>query len=116
MKLLTKEIREKMPAMYSQDGKPKEEQKIVCKFFTPDADWTFYVLEGEPRIDDQGNEYDFEFFGLVTNNYCPAGEYGYFVLSEIKKVRGAFGLPIERDLHFEDKTTADVLDEIKVKH
>jgi hypothetical protein len=41
---------------------------------------------------------DFLFFGLVSGLDI---ELGYFSLSELKSVRGKFGLPVERDLHFQ---------------
>jgi len=87
MMLLTKENRKQLPAMYSQDGKGDEAIAYV-KFFTPDAQWTWYATEfdGEDT-----------FFGLVDGF---EKELGYFSLSELKSVRGPMGLPIERDRHF----------------
>ena len=35
-------------------------------------------------------------------------ELGYFSLSELQSVRGPWGLPIERDLHFEPKTLKEL--------
>jgi hypothetical protein len=87
MKLLTKAILNKLPKLYSTENTP--DPIVVCKFFTPDANFTWYVLE-----------YDGEdiFFGL-TIGFEP--ELGYFSLSELKTIRGRFGLPIERDMWFE---------------
>jgi len=42
MKLLTKEIANKLPALYSQDGKGGETIAYV-KYFTPDSSWTWYA-------------------------------------------------------------------------
>lgn len=99
MKLLTKEIRDKLPALYAQDGKGGE-AIVHVKFFAPDFSWTWYVLEGSPVLDDDGNEIDFEFFGLVDGF---EKELGYFRLSELESFRGKLGLPMERDLHFTAK-------------
>jgi hypothetical protein len=44
---------------------------------------------------------DYLFFGLVIGFEI---ELGYFSLSELSQVRGALGLLIERDLHYEPKT------------
>ena len=49
MKLLTKEIRKKLPPLYSQDGKDGKSVAHV-KFFTPDSNWTFYVTYAELGI------------------------------------------------------------------
>jgi len=76
---------------------------VVCKFFMVDAQWTWYVTEGSP-VDEDGYydtakpKTDFLFFGLVN---CLEVELGYFSLSELESARGAFGLPVERDLYFE---------------
>ncbi len=94
MKLLTKEILQKLPALYSQEN--IKDPMVWVKFFTPDANWTWY-----------GIEFDGEdtFFGYVIGL---EKELGYFSLSELKKVRGAFGLPIERDLYFEPTELSNV--------
>ncbi len=99
MKLLTKELRRKLPPLYSQDGKGGKAVAYV-KFFTPDSSWTFYGVEfdGEDR-----------FFGLV-DGHCK--ELGYFSLSELQSVNGPMGLPIERDLHWQPKTLEEIAPEM----
>ena len=83
---------------------------VVCKFFTPDAGWTWYAIEGSP-VDEAGyydtkkEKVDFLFFGLVSGIEV---ELGYFSLSELTSVRGAFGLPVERDLYFEPTRLSEV--------
>lgn len=49
MKLLTQEIRKKLPPLYAQDGK-KEQAVVYLKYFTPDAQWTWYILYAELGI------------------------------------------------------------------
>ena len=97
MKLLTKEIRKKLPKLYAQDGKGNDAIAHV-KFFTPWTHWTWWATEGEPVLDDDGNEVDFTFFGLV-NGF--EKEVGYWSLGELESVKGPFGLKIERDLYFD---------------
>jgi len=99
MKLLTQELRKKLPPLYSQDGKGGKSVAHV-KFFTPDSNWTFYGVEfdGEDR-----------FFGLV-DGHCK--ELGYFSLSELESVNGPMGLPIERDLHWQPKTLEEIAPEL----
>lgn len=92
MKLITKQLEvvfEKYP-LYSQDGKGKD-AKVLCKFFLNSFTW--YVLEFD------GND---TFFGIIING--SDGEYGYFSLSELKRVRGLFGLSVERDRCFKPTT------------
>ena len=100
MKLITPAIEkqlEKYP-LYSQDSKG-EDAEIVCKFFTPNLGWTWYVLEGERQEDG-----DFCFFGIVSNN--GDREYGYFSLNELQQTRLPFGMRIERDIIFLPTTVA----------
>ena len=96
MKLLPKEIRETLPALGTQDGKGGK-AVVYLKYFTPSAQWTWYISEGEPVLDESGREIDFRFFGLVDGH---ERELGYFMLGELEEVRGPMGLPVERDLHF----------------
>jgi hypothetical protein len=96
MKLLTKEIRKRLPPIRSTEG-AGEEAVAQVKFFTPDSSWTWYAVEGGPVLDGDGREVDYEFFGLV---YGLEREFGYFHLSELESVRGPLGLAIERDLYF----------------
>lgn len=99
MKLLTQEIRKKLPALYSQEDKGGK-AVVHVKFFTPDSNWTFYA-----------SEFDGEdtFFGLVDGF---EKELGYFSLKELESVRGAMGLPIERDLYWEPKTLEEIAPEM----
>ena len=96
MKLLTKEIKAKLPKLYSQDDVADPIAHI--KFFTPDAGWTWYISEGEKQ-----EEGDWLFFAKVISPIMPDGELGYVSLAELQKVRGALGLPVERDLYFTAK-------------
>lgn len=96
MKLLTKEILKKLPKINKGDG------TAYVKFFTPDAQWTWYATEFD------GEDL---FFGLVDGF---DKEIGYFTLSELKTVRGALGLPIERDLHWTPKKVYETKPKFKV--
>jgi hypothetical protein len=108
MKLLTKEIREKLPPLYAQDGKGGK-AVVHVKYFTPDSNWTWWVTEGSPVLDDSGQEVDFHFFGLVEGH---EKELGYVSLAELESVRGRLGLPIERDLHWQPKTLEEIAPEM----
>jgi hypothetical protein len=98
MELLTEELREQLPPLYSQEN---EANPVVhAKFFTPDSNWTWWVTEGSPEGD------DFRFFGFVQGH---DDEWGYFLLSELQQARGPLGLPIERDLYFTPGRFTDVV-------
>jgi len=99
MELLPKEVREKLPALYSQE-KLGGKAVVHVKYFTPDGGWTWY-----------GTEFDGEdtLFGLVDGNFK---ELGYFSLSELREARGPMGLPIERDIHWRPQTLQEIAPEM----
>jgi hypothetical protein len=97
MVLLTKEVLKKLPPLYSQEEKGLDAVAVV-KFFTPDSNWTWFATEFD------GEDL---FFGLVDGF---EKELGYFRLSELTSVKGALGLPIERDMYFKPKTLKELMD------
>jgi hypothetical protein len=102
MKLLTENIRQTLPKLYSQES---EKNPVVhLKFFTPWTNWTWFATEGEPRGDN-----DFLFFGYVIGLEA---EWGYFTLGELESVRGPAGLTIERDLYFTPEPFSKVITEV----
>jgi hypothetical protein len=104
MKLLTKELRDKLPPLYSQESKGG---KAVCylKLFTPDSQFSWYITEGSPIKDENGREVDFHMFGLV-DGHCK--ELGYVSLKELQSVKGPLGLPVERDMYFKPKPLEEI--------
>ena len=98
MKLLTKELRKKLPPLYSQE---KLGGKAIAhvKFFTPMSSWQWFPTEfdGEDT-----------FFGLVDGH---AKELGYFSLKELESFKGPMGLGIERDPHWQPKTLEEIAPE-----
>jgi hypothetical protein len=108
MKLLTKEIRKKLPPLYAQESKGGK-AVVYLRLFTPDSSWTWHITEGSPIKDESGKEVDFHFFGLVNGH---EKELGYVALSELQSVRGPLGLPIERDLHWQPKTLEEIAPEM----
>lgn len=100
MPLLTQELRNKLPELYSQEHTP--DPQVVCRFFHPLTQFAWYVTEGSP-VDENGyydtdkEKVDFLFFGLVDGLEA---ELGYFYLSELESVTIA-GMHIERDTTFE---------------
>ncbi len=100
MKLLTKEQREKLFANGREQAKvkgTKAEKDFwpVVKLFYPAGAATWLLTELDPEDPD------------VAWGLCDLGmgfpEFGTVRISELEGFRGAFGLGIERDLHFEAK-------------
>lgn len=89
MKLLTQEIRNRLPKLGETDN--QEDPIVQVKFFCPWNHWTWlaYEFDGEDI-----------FFGFVKGDY---DEFGTFALSEMESVRGPIKLGIERDINFTPK-------------
>ena len=99
MKLLTNELRRSLPPIGAGDD-PQVVAMARVKFFTPDSSWTWYASEFDG---------DDTFYGVVDGFDV---EFGTFSLRELQSVRGALGLPIERDLHFTPVPLHELHDEL----
>ncbi len=86
MKLLTKEIEDKLPKLYATEKTPIEDKTIIAKYFHPMGDLTYYAVEYDPK--------EKEFFGLTVLN--GEKEWGYFSLEHLANLNIS-GLGIERD-------------------
>lgn len=98
MKLITKEIKEKM-AKYpyrSQEGKAPEDIDIIVKYFNPMGAGTWIATEVSYELDD-----NIIFYGVAElgSGY----EWGEFSLKELENLKLPFGLSIERDLYCGNK-------------
>ena len=49
--LLPESLKERMPALYSQEQ--ERDPLVICKFFDPVGSWTWYATEGSP-VDEDG--------------------------------------------------------------
>jgi hypothetical protein len=76
-----------LPALYTQEHEP--DPLVRVKLFDPQgaANWFLIEWDGEARA-----------FGLCCIHEA---ELGYVDLDELSAYRGAFRLPIERDIHFQ---------------
>lgn len=112
--LLTKELREKLPVLYSQEN--NENPLVICKFFLPNSYWTWYATEFDSKD---------TFFGYVIGDFP---EMGYFSLSELEQLRAPLTICIgrkcqtyqrivmvERDLNFEPCPLSEVINYYKEK-
>ena len=108
MKLLTKSDMRKLQSQdpYHESGPGRElapdESLVYVKYFTPDSNWTWYAVSAS-QDPDTG---DVQFYGLVDGF---EREFGYFWLSELQRVRGGLGLPVERDLYFTPVKLSELL-------
>jgi hypothetical protein len=106
MKLLTTHIREQLlrngriQASLAEEGRQYADFLPIVKLFTPDANCTWLLTELDPEETD------------IARGLCDLGmgcpELGSVRISELEAVRGAFGLPVERDLHFVPMHTLSV--------
>ena len=99
MKMLTKAIAKKLPAMYATENVDAPDKTIFVKFFTPWTSWTWYGAEYDPI--------DHRFFGYVDDGFV-GGEWGYFSLTELESLVGPLGLKIERDAWFSPKKFSEI--------
>jgi len=91
---MTADLRTQLPQLYSQEE--VDDPKAIAKYFTPDANWTWYATEFDGKD---------TFFGLVDGL---EKELGYFSLAELESVKGPFGLGVERDLWFEPTPVSEL--------
>lgn len=97
---ITKEIRDRIPKLYAQDGKG-DEAIVYVKWFCPWNQWTWFATEMDPETG--------ECFGLVVGHET---ELGYFSTEELKSLTHWSGLYIERDYHWTPKTLGKVREEV----
>ena len=93
--LMPDEIAARIPPLYSTEH--QTDPIVVLKYFIPCSSWTWYVMEYNPE--------ERLLFGLVDGHVA---EFGYFSLDEIEQVRGPFGLPVERDLHWSPTPLSEI--------
>ena len=97
--MMTKEIQEKIPNLYEQDGKGYEAVAYV-HYFSPWSGWDWY-----------GTEFDGEdtFFGLVRGF---EKELGYFSLRELSEttvnLNGVARKAVERDILWKPRPLSEI--------
>ena len=94
MKLMTKAIQSQLE---KNRELPAADRKVVVKYFTPDGAATWWISERDPHNPDL-------LFGLCDLGLGCA-ELGSVSLRELEELRGAFGLPVERDLFWDSTQT-----------
>ena len=93
-KLIPQNLLNQIPDLYETE----RSLNPVCqiKLFTPDAQWTWYIIEisKEDKSTCYGYVVGFE------------SELGYFSLKELETIKGNLGLKVERDLSFKPTALA----------
>ena len=84
---LTAEEKARLPALGTTEN--DENPLAQIKYFDPSGSWTWYGIEYDAAEE--------RFFGYVVGI---EPELGYFTLAELREIRGAMGLGVERDRHF----------------
>ncbi len=102
MKLLTKEVLKKLPALYATENVAFDDKIAVVKFFNPCGAGTWYAVEYDPV--------EKLFFGFVSIHGPGCDEWGYFSLEELESIKLPFGLGIERDVHFKPTNVFECID------
>lgn len=98
MRLLTRDIMKAMPNLYATESVPLGQKLVRAKLFTPWSSWTWFLIECEPDGPIA--------WGLVVGH---ESEFGYIDLAELEDVSGPGGLKVERDMHFEPCTVAELV-------
>jgi hypothetical protein len=105
MKLFTKGIDKKLFAQYPKGGS-LEGQKVIAKIFNPYGRGRWYIMNSDP------DEPDY-LWGIVEL-FQGEPEVGSFSREELENIKvGAFKLPLERDLYFDETDAMEVYNGLK---
>lgn len=119
MMLLTKEIEAKLRkngeinrAHVERDGNTEDFMPVV-KFFNPMGAATWLITEVVDEGEDMDGNHDLILFGLCDLGMgCP--EMGNVSLNELKSIKLAVGLGVERDMYFTaNKTLTEYADDAR---
>ena len=98
-RLIPKNILETIPNLY--DSTQTVDPLCLVKLFTPDSNWTWYIIEYCKEDNDTC-------YGYVKGL---ENELGYFSLKELATIKGQLGLFVERDLHFKATKLSTIMSE-----
>ncbi len=99
MKLIPEEMLDEIPKLYTTENEIDPVARV--KLFTPDSNWTWWILEYD------GSDLA---FGLVKGFET---ELGYFSIGELESVHGPLGLSVERDLYFQPAKISQIKKDIQ---
>ena len=120
MKLMIKGLAKQFRKIGKQEN--VKDPIVVAKFFNPAGPGTWWATEAwyvlkngadvrevnladyDPKKHEEYVIVDTNFFGFVSIHGDHCDEWGNFSLSELQEFKGQFGLGIERDLYFDEKS------------
>jgi hypothetical protein len=98
MELLTKELRKKLPALYSNEE--VTDPMVICKFFALGSAWTWFATEFD------GEDI---FFGMVHGFEKELGTFSLKELESLKISIGGVEIPaIERDINWTPRRLSEL--------
>ena len=99
-KLMTPAIQLSLPTIEQANRMTTDELMVKVKYFTPDGSGTWYIVAYDPDT-------------RILHGLCDLGmgtpEMGDVSLAELEQVRGALGLPVERDLYWQPSPLSDLI-------
>lgn len=95
--LITKELEKMIPMLYATEDVKLEEKIVYAKLFTPDSNWTWWILEYSSA--------EKLAFAMVDGF---EKELGYVSIEKLESIRGPLGLKIERDITFQPTMYRDI--------
>ena len=95
-KLIPQTLLSDIPDLYDTEG--QSNPLCYVKLFTPDSNWTWFIIEFS-KADAK------TCYGYVQGL---EGELGYFTLEELEFIHGPLGLAIERDLNFKPTQLSEI--------
>ena len=110
MMLITREVASRLykadqAFLDSEDGERSDD--VAVKFFAPWGAATWWVVSGTPLDSvngepcDVSQAKDWHLFGYCDLGLGPGcAELGYVLLSQLKEIKGPWGLKIERDRNY----------------
>lgn len=89
-------LRASIPTLYETED--TKDPLCHIKLFTPDSNWTWYVIELFKEDMDTC-------YGYVQGL---ENELGYFSLKELRTIKGFLGLAVERDVFFKPTSLSQI--------
>lgn len=104
MELIPQELKQKFKKQGDTSQKRAPDIMVLAKFFAPWGASNWFATDYD--------EEDNVCFGYVNlgGEFEAFAELGYFSIDELEETRGPFGLKIERDLYWKERTLQEVMD------
>lgn len=116
MKLVTREMAEGLPRLYSTENIKLNDKIVVMKFFL--MNFTWFILEGDIEVIEQeekdnkseNTDFDVRMFCYVQNHSDEmCSEFGYVMLTQLEEVCVKGIWRVERDLYFKPTKLSELI-------